>query len=274
MSKEQKPDIENLKKQIHKILVDEGAADLENVIFKIAGPESGWDQKIKNPTGSAFGLWQFVKDTREDLAKKDSRLKGIGNNSNFGLKEQVIAMVNFTRENHKDLGNNKSEFGKDFRITDDVTYGAHFAGRGAAKEIYSDLSGKKLISSIFSPDAMRQNADVHLRYENGTRLDLKNFTTTDFKIWTNRKMGQPDGYETMTLEARAKYNKEHNIPEDAPTAFGAMQMFVDIVMKISASIGSFIGGIFSGNTPNGSNLPTPETPATNVASVKTPVKTV
>lgn len=263
--KEPKNNIANIRAEIDRVTQEMGAGDLKNVMIKIAGAESSWAGKATNTNSSAFGLFQFTKPTRAGLARNYQELKGIEDDSYFTLEKQNRAMVYLTREHRQSLKNeaDKEKFGKNFEITDDVIYGAHFAGPNYAKEIYSDLTGNKMMSEIFPRKEMDANKNVHLTFPHDKKIYLADFDTNKFKQWTKQKMKQSNDYDDMTPIEQATYRS--NLPEGTPTADGNFLMIIfenigKILSAALAAVGDGVNGIanlFTSDSPSAGNATLP-----------------
>ena len=141
---------------------------------KFAQVESGFKSNAKAGTSSATGLYQFTKDTWQDMLAKHGKQYGLDKNADPNdPKANSLMAAEFIKDNQKAL---KSA---GIPATDGALYLMHFLGPGATKLLKSNRN--KSAASIF-PQAARSNHDVFFNKDGSEK------SVADIIGWADKKM--------------------------------------------------------------------------------------
>lgn len=229
---------------LHEVANEKGLGEQGRILLtKIMRVESNGKASAKNPNSSATGLFQFIDETWNNYADKNSDINRTDSKYGDGRldpKQQIKVAIDFTRDNERAL---TSALGGRPPSAGDL-YLAHFAGSGGAIKILKSNPDEK-ISNILSPKAISANKDIYLVTSDAKKKYFKDFTASDLQVWANRKMDQPDGYDVMSESERFEWRKRKGISSNVPEAFGEFKGFLEIILDVVKAIGSAIAGLFS-----------------------------
>ncbi len=258
--------------ELHEISNQKGLGEQGRIVLtKIMRVESRGDKNAKNSKSSATGLFQFIDNTWNLYADKNTDIDRTNSKNGDGRlkpEQQIKVAIDFTRDNERAL---TSAFSGRPPSAGEI-YLAHFAGAdGAINILKSDPNIP--ISKILSPKAMSANAEIYLNTSDGKRKYFNDFTARDLQAWANHKMDQPDNYEVMSVAERNDWRKKHHISSSTPEAFGELKGFLEVVLDVVKNIFQGIAKLF---TPaegikyagDASATPSPRTPKVNISQNK------
>jgi len=165
----------------------------ERLAATFAGIESGFNYKIKASTSSATGLFQFTRDTWNDMMKKFAAKYGIDPSTPpTDPRANAILGMEFLKYNAgvlKGLGR---------KITDTDLYLAHFFGAAGAKKFLS--ANPNDIAANVMPEAARANPNIFM--PGGRALSISEVYAKLNALVRNKakKFGLEDGSEKILTE--------------------------------------------------------------------------
>ena len=148
-----------------------------NYVKKIAQAESTNRPGVKNPNGSATGLYQFIETTWNEVSNK-YKLNYTLNDRKDPRKSEIVMRL-FTQDNEKIM---KSALGRD--LSDGDRYMTHFLGTGGATKFFREYSKNPnaSVNTVMSQKAIADNRHVT------TNKDGSLKKLSDVYDWANRHM--------------------------------------------------------------------------------------
>lgn len=172
------------------------ASDPMNAYFTaISAAESGGDVLAKNPNSSATGIYQFTKDTWNDLRQKRPDL-GLTEDGRIDPKQQESAVRAFTTDNARQLSRSG------VKVNPGSLYAAHFLGAGGAVNAFAQPDETPM-TSVVNPEVAQANPF------------LGDMTVGDFKAWAAQKGGGGAQGASAVSQGQSGQPMPHSAPQAA-----------------------------------------------------------
>jgi hypothetical protein len=146
---------------------DNTGFNLETYMASTRSSESGGNPRARNPNSSAVGLYQPLKGTWSDVARKYPEL-GLTPDGRTDPSQQERFMMAFTYDNAEAL----SRAG--IPVTNGNLYAAHFLGSGGAQKVLR-ANPRSAVADLVPPEVIRANPF------------LSGMSVGDFERWADRK---------------------------------------------------------------------------------------
>ena len=218
-----------------------GVSHLSDYAMNTMRIESAGRADARNSASSATGLFQFVRDTWEDV------MPGVPFSQATDPRQNTIAFIRLTERNERYLEGRLDREPEDWEV-----YLAHFAGAGRAAQLL-EASPNARLDSIFSERAMRANphlgrlgtvenylAWVQAKYNDEPAPEIsRQYALSDGSGIEDDedRFGDNERGRRMTQES---LRHDNQVTEDSITAVMS-QMFEVFITAISALFGSLFG---------------------------------
>jgi len=206
----------------------------ESYYNSIRSAESGGNDTAKNPTSSAYGRYQFLGSTWNQVAAAHPEL-GLTANGRSDPGQQEKAIRAFTQDNANSLQSSGVP------ITGGSLYAAHFLGAGGAKQVYRNPDNAAM-SDVVGPGVISANGF------------LRGMSVGQFKQWAEKKGGGGSGGANYgpTSDAMSRPSGSQWSPAYTPSEAGGITVADGANSKLNTVSAGKRGGGFGGGSSGGS----------------------